>query len=623
MSKPWVFLLFILAPFLLKAQRADLDSINQANLDRIRQMDKTVITDLHAARVQAFSSEDRMAFAGSLKNLAGFYIVFDQRDSALHYLDEGLDEVAIDTLSPVRASLFINKGILLYQMGKNDESYSLYLKALRIAESNSDSMQAANILLNMALTDTDLKRFDQAVERNRQALKWRDEGWFQANVHLNIGVLFSQMGDTIKAIENYQQAIEQAQLSESPAIMANSKFNLANILSVTENIHEARLLYSEALEVFNQYNMIQGQATTYSAFGTMEFREKNYQEALDYYLRCLELSSGFPRLHYEVQTNVALTYAKLGEFEEAYTFLDQSFVLRDSLTGADKQAEIERLEKEFQLDKIQFENEREQLEAAQRELRLSRRIAWLSAGLTLSFLLIVFLFFRRSQRRLKAEKSEVLAKQEKEQLEMQLLRSQMNPHFFFNALYSIQNFILTNEPLESSRFLSKFARLMRATLEWSEKELIPLEKEIEVLSDYLQLEQLRFDEKFTFRVDCEAQFKSEFLIPPMIVQPFVENAIVHGFRHMEKGGKLEISFRTRGESLYVIVTDNGQGLEASRSAKSHIEKESLALRLTRKRLELLGYKYNFGCELQLFDRSKEEQNTSGVRVEMRIPLIKD
>lgn len=602
-------------------QSARFDSINEANLQRIRKLEREVIRPLHQSRILALREGDALDQAGALKNVAAYYIVFDQRDSALFYLNQGLEASQKDSTASVRASLFINKGILLYKMGQHAASYSSYLRALRIAERLQDSSRVANVLLNMAVTDSDLRRYQQAIERVQQAVEWRKgDIIFEADACSNLGIFYLQLGDTSQAVEWYQKGIALSQQAGSWNTLANSKFNLANVLARTENKDQARRYYSEALAIFDSLGLNQGRATAYSAFGTMEFHVQNYQEALKYYLRGYELSHNYPRLRYEIETNLALTYAAIGSYQQAYQFLNQSITAKDSLSGVEMQAQISRMQQEYQVDKLKYESEREHLQAEQRELILSRRIAWLSAALFLSSALLVFLSFRKSLRRQQAEKREMLAQQEKEQLELQLIRSQMNPHFFFNALYSIQNFILTNNPLESSRFLSKFSRLMRATLEWNEKEFILIEKEIQGLTDYLELEQLRFDNKFAFHIHCDEQLRQEANIPPMIVQPFVENAVVHGFKHLTEGGRLEVSFREEAGHLLVEVSDNGAGLNAP--ANHPMEKKSMALRLTRKRLELLSHKTGVHCDFEIHDRQSQEQGENGVLVRLTLPLIR-
>lgn len=621
MAKSIVLWALLSLPVWASGQSAYFDSINEANLLRIRRLEREVIRALHQTRIDAEQRGQALDQAGAFKNVAAYYIVFDQRDSALHYLDRGLQASESDSTASVRASLFINKGILLYKTGQHAASYSAYLRALRIAERLQDSARAANVLLNMAVTDSDLRRYSQAIERVKQAVEWRKgDHIFESDACSNLGICYLQLGDTAEAVAWYQKGIALSQEVGNLNALANSKFNLANVLARTENKQQARQYYSEALSIFDSLGLNQGRATAYSAFGTMEFHEGNYAQALEYYLKCYELSQDYPRLRYEVETNLSLTYEALGDFKNAFYFLEHSITAKDSLSGVEMQAQISRMQQEYQLDKLVYEGEREQLQAEQRELILSRRIAWLSAALFLSSALLVFLSFRKSLRRQQAEKRELLAQQEKEQLELQLIRSQMNPHFFFNALYSIQNFILTNNPLESSRFLSKFSRLMRATLEWNEKEFIPIDKEIQGLTDYLELEQLRFDNNFDFQIHCEDHLRQEAYIPPMIVQPFVENAVVHGFKDRAQGGVLEISFQEANNCLVVEVKDNGSGLQQGTSKQ--VDKKSMALRLTRKRLELLSHQMGGHFGFTVKDRGTNGEGSSGVYVHLTLPLIR-
>lgn len=196
--------------------------------------------------------------------------------------------------------------------------------------------------------------------------------------------------------------------------------------------------------------------------------------------------------------------------------------------------------------------------------------------------------------------------------EMSALRAQMNPHFLFNGLNSIKLFVIQNRPEEASVYLSKFAGLIRLILENSKESLIPLERELETLRLYLEMEQLRFETRFTYEVIVDEDIAEELVeVPPTLLQPYVENAIWHGLLHRPTpGGHVQVSVREAGERSYrLIVEDNGVGRAASaamksRSATTH---KSLGLRITADRLRLLNERYGLHTEVlieDLFDRGK-------------------
>jgi LytS/YehU family sensor histidine kinase len=186
-----------------------------------------------------------------------------------------------------------------------------------------------------------------------------------------------------------------------------------------------------------------------------------------------------------------------------------------------------------------------------------------------------------------------IARQRQAAIENRLvsLRMQLNPHFIFNALSAIQNYILSGKDVrEATRYLSNFAKVMRAFLEFNQTETISLEKEIEGLELYIGLQKVRFNQAFEHEVIVSDEIDpSDTLVPPMMLQPFVENAIEHGLRGMDQG-RLTLSYSIEGQSLVMVVSDNGRGRNKAGSEQQNkaFEKQSLATRITAERIALLN-----------------------------------
>src|SRR4029079_5651788 len=188
---------------------------------------------------------------------------------------------------------------------------------------------------------------------------------------------------------------------------------------------------------------------------------------------------------------------------------------------------------------------------------------------------------------LENEKKHAEFQQQAAELEMQALRAQMNPHFIFNCLSSINRFILKNESKTASNYLTRFSRLMRMVLLNSQKPLIALDDELEMLGIYLEMERLRFKDSFDYSITFLNAIDSDnVFIPPLLLQPFCENAIWHGLMHKEGKGRLEVELSTKEQMLHCIITDNGVGREKAAALKSKTaEKEkSLGLKITTERL---------------------------------------
>lgn len=204
-------------------------------------------------------------------------------------------------------------------------------------------------------------------------------------------------------------------------------------------------------------------------------------------------------------------------------------------------------------------------------------------------------FYRFRTKELKAEASRIQERaaleQEMTELKQSALRAQMNPHFIFNCLSSIQNFIMEGEKDQAVQYLSSFASLIRATLRASMEAETPLEEEARMLENYLELEQLRFQHKFDFNIEIDEQIDTyDTAIPPLLLQPYVENAIVHGLADTERDGRIDVHFSKENGNILVTITDNGMGITASSARKKARESlyKSVGMTITRKRLELLS-----------------------------------
>jgi len=207
-------------------------------------------------------------------------------------------------------------------------------------------------------------------------------------------------------------------------------------------------------------------------------------------------------------------------------------------------------------------------------------------------------------------------------LEQKALQSMMNPHFIFNSLGSIQNYLLQKKSGEAGLYLSQFARLIRQNLNAINAASINLEEEIDRLKNYLDLEKLRMDNKFDYIIDVDEKLEAdEILIPSMIIQPFVENAIWHGISTLNEPGLITITFRKKDEkSLKIIVKDNGVGMKKSRSYTSESEKHiHMGIEMTRRRLELLGKKYSIDTSIECCEVSPGLPNP-GTRIVLVVPV---
>jgi len=231
-------------------------------------------------------------------------------------------------------------------------------------------------------------------------------------------------------------------------------------------------------------------------------------------------------------------------------------------------------------------------------------------------LALTFGFFRdrwlRREERLRLE-NDLL------EMERKALRLQMNPHFIFNALDSISSFIFKQDPKMAVRYLNNFAKLMRLTLESSMEHIHPVETEVSILKNYLELEKLRFNSKFDYQIDLDEELDYDIGLPPMLIQPHVENAILHGLKPKATQGNLHISFQLEGDTLCCTVEDDGIGRVAAKDLPNKKAHRSMATKINKDRIDLLKRSMNEVIDLQIIDLYNQQGEAMGTKVLIRLP----
>ncbi len=245
---------------------------------------------------------------------------------------------------------------------------------------------------------------------------------------------------------------------------------------------------------------------------------------------------------------------------------------------------------------------------------------WFMALEILFLLALVFFIIKFRENKLK-EKHFV------ELLEQRLLRSQMNPHFIFNALGAIQSYLFTHGPLEAGSYLSRFADLMRAILYGSREEFISLEKEIEAIKNYLSIQQIRFEDKFDFSIEVDPDINTSFTgIPPLLIQPVLENSIEHGFKNLDRKGMIKIKITKQGDKLKIVVEDNGTCIDENKiknmekTTDKTIKHKSVALQIIKKRLQILNKDKKGKFDLKI-ENITENGKVTGLRITFFVPVI--
>lgn len=231
---------------------------------------------------------------------------------------------------------------------------------------------------------------------------------------------------------------------------------------------------------------------------------------------------------------------------------------------------------------------------------------------------------RAEEERRKAQATLMNTQQKMTEVEMQALRAQMNPHFIFNCLNSINRYIVKSDQTTASLYLTKFAKLIRLILDNSNSKNVTLTNELEALKLYIEMEALRFDKKFTYEVKVENRLGSDTVeLPPLIIQPYVENAIWHGLLHMESNGHLSVRVNMNGDSmLECVIEDNGVGRAKAKElrSKSATSRKSLGMQLTENRLSLLNKHAELNASVEIIDLKNGHGEAAGTKVILKIPV---
>lgn len=239
---------------------------------------------------------------------------------------------------------------------------------------------------------------------------------------------------------------------------------------------------------------------------------------------------------------------------------------------------------------------------------------WFIVLVVAAIVLLLYFFIKRREFDLKQKHRNI-------ELQQRLFRLQMNPHFMYNSLLAIQNFIFLHDPREAGNYLSDFARLFRLILNNSQSEFIPVEKEVETLNLYLKLQLLRYPDKFTYDIYVDPKIDTELMtIPPMLAQPMIENALEHGLFYKEGKGNINIRFVHKGTELLFEVEDNGIGLTlAKEKAISKPGHKASALDITRERIKVLGKRHGFFAVFEIKELKDENGGVIGTKVMFALP----
>jgi hypothetical protein len=328
-------------------------------------------------------------------------------------------------------------------------------------------------------------------------------------------------------------------------------------------------------------------------------------------------------------------YDRLHQSDSAYYYYQNYIATKETVMNEQTRGKLAAYNYEHKIELLGKEKQLQQQQISQAALQKKFLLIGFIGILILGLIILRNITLKRKNekqqlqheialQKLESERTKSEFQQKTTELEMQALRAQMNPHFIFNSLNSINRFILQNEKLQASEYLTKFSRLVRLILQNSQAPLIPLESELEALQLYLELEALRFDHHFDYTINVDEDIDSSILkVPPLIIQPYAENAIWHGLMNKQEKGHLAIDIAELQDALLCKITDNGVGRQkaAELKSKSAATHKSMGMRITADRIAMLKQKKPIDSYITINDLILPDGKAGGTEVTLKLPLF--
>jgi two-component system LytT family sensor kinase len=528
-------------------------------------------------------------------------------------------------------------GNYYFNRALNDKATNYYLQALKLAEQHKDY---PNIIIgksNLANVFSHTFHDDKAIQLLTEAdqlLVQRGDTVSQnrAAILTNLSNSYTNLKQFTKTIPIYESVLTICKKQNIGFGIALTLDNLGKSYFELKQYEKARVLFEQAKTEIekNHVDFVRGKnlknlGKVYAVLGKPTQSLKYLNEAKEISIANQD-NEGMSDIYFELQKD----YFKINDFQNAYLYLQKYTQLKDSIFSIEKNKSIQELNTKYETEKKEAEIKTLSQQKQISELESTRKTTLIYSilGGILALGAIAYFSFTRFktkkenellQTKLQEAERRVEIEQKATESELKALKSQMNPHFMFNALNSIQEQFMYGDKNRANEQMGNFTYLTRQILTISGKKKINLSTEIEILNKYLELEKMRFADGFQYEIKLSDNIDEDYhQIPPMLIQPFVENSIKHGLLHKTGDKKLSISFDLdpKEENLICVVEDNGIGREKSAELKSKRvqQHESFSTSATEERLKLLSQNANIN------DFVVYQDKVDGTIVTIKIPL---
>ena len=577
-------------------------------------MKKYAVLALHSSE----KTNNTVQRAWALQNIGISYIIISDYDKALQHLNDS--EALLSRQSSlskdskqILAKTLGSKGMVFSEQNKYAEALKYDLQAMKMYEELKNSVQLSKIYNNIGVIYNSIGDHNLALKYFLRAnqLQKAQQSPAAAVSSSNIGLIYLNQNRKNEARKHFDESLLLFEKSPDPRGLGEL-YNNYSRLYISENKYtDAKVVLLKAENTFQSIQDQFGLSDTYLLLAEIYFEENNKVTAFEFANKSLEMSRklDFPETKMKAEKLLSEIYDKQGNQKMALVHLKNYDLEKDKL----ETVENEQLRLKTELN---FEYEKSELE--KKEMKTRGKLLLVIIAVVLISLFCGLFFHHRNKER---EKTAQLQKQLAE-FEHKALHLQMNPHFVFNCLAAISSFIMQNGKEDAIKYLSKFSKLMRLTLEFSKESAIPIDKEIEALQNYLELEQLRFSQKFDFSIHKSQEIEDDTAIPALLLQPYVENAIIHGVAPKESRGFIKIDFMLKADYLICTIEDNGIGIETSQKMKENMVQvhKSMALEISKKRLETLEELENKKVILNVSELKNDDGTAKGTLIILELPL---
>lgn len=596
------------------------------------------------ATEQAERFGDTLLYGRALDNLGLIYRFHQHYGKSLPLHVKAYELIKDQQVKPYYKMRFANNAAVAARHDQlYDQAVAFYIYALRIAEAEQDLRNIAISSNGLGNTFIDIpERKDQALEYFLKALKAEEEQKNTRGIainYLSLGDYFSQKEqfDTAKVYLEKLLKINE-EMNDQYGLGVTYEFFGHNTLRQGVDLNQAKIYYLKSLEIFEKIKNRSKQADLLHSLGDLFLKEGKANQAKEHYYQSLEIAK---QLHHKqaIKDNteeLAALYEKESDFKQALDYYKISQIYRDSINLMEQETQIagiklaydfEKKEAEIELLKRNRNIQEAELYIQSETLKKHKATVYLILGgfvIGLSFFLLIYrnLNFKKNSRLLLQEQERKRLRTEYEnnllQAEILASRMQMNPHFLFNCLNSIKYLIQTQKFTEAINYLTIFSRFVRSVLETGKKKDIALSEELDLIKKYVHLEENRFDQNFVFNINyigMEPSLMEEIHIPPLLLQPFVENAIWHGLLASKKEKKrLDISVERDGVDILIIVEDNGVGRRNLKVGPTVDLHKSMGTRMTQDRINLFNKNSECKISFEIMDILKDLNESLGTKV---------